>query len=468
MSNNDIKKWVLEHKKQKEIYLKHKPNMAKLLSKNRLTTLKNEVNNIIQIDENLDYEIELQQKKIFKEINKIRKDVKEIIEKLTKLDYNDSNLYALKQNCIKAESQIAKFKESQKEIYNSLYEEEETITNYLGNVLQKYDNINDNNISGKLENFLKINDELENKTKSKTEIELDRVNKLLYDNGGINCGWDNKDHNIFLTIHNKYKNNYNKLISNIELEFPLLSKEEIQLHIEMHNIREDLLSKRKELLAKYKLEKKEKILSKNKIDGDINLETNNNIENNNLKKYQYTKNERELNKLKLEKWKREKDIDRFVAQMKEEDGVEKINKTKKLTKEEELKKLKLEEFKERKRYEKLKKEELEKQKNNYNIGINKATITNIKQREQNMLDKKLTLIEEKKNKNNNNIDDIKEKLKEKYNYVDSRLNNETNSIAQKQTEKYDYKNKNKFNDKAGFLGGNIVRMTGKAVPTWMK
>lgn len=70
-------------------------------------------------------------------------------------------------------------------------------------------------------------------------MELSKLNKIVHDNGGVNCGWNSEDHQKFLKVSYTLRGSATQhdaevVLSSIKIEIPMISNEQIYEHIERH------------------------------------------------------------------------------------------------------------------------------------------------------------------------------------------------------------------------------------------
>lgn len=83
---------------------------------------------------------------------------------------------------------------------------------------------------------------------------IDKVDKRIQQNNGINCGWNSKDHSLFVKLVNKNQELEfgDDFISDLVVLVPQISVDEIQEHIESYKKWKALEKEKKACLQNYK------------------------------------------------------------------------------------------------------------------------------------------------------------------------------------------------------------------------
>ena len=360
--------------------------------------------------------------------------------------------------------------EGEEQIYNNLDLIDKYIERIMTNVNYPIYGINEEEITfNDVEKLIKkMNHNHLKIITNKTDIINNIIEKKL---GGINQGWESKEHEEFIKLKNVYNNKINtyEFLSSLSTTIPYIPVSELKNHIylyekyiKINEIKKLLLNKYKEIKKIKEEEDKQKKIKK--LNEDKKLREEQKKEMKNKLKIQ------EERRQKIMEWK----INKEKEMMEKREKLYEINKRKKEKEKVNyyINKIKnkyiLEEYhkrKEQEKYDKIRKEEEEK--NKVIQSINKFDIDRIRDKEETLLQKKLEAKEIKENKKLNEeikFQNYKIKEKEKLKYVPSKLKESTKQSNNKKREKFD-PNKEQKKD-ACTMANNVLGRTSRAIPTW--
>ncbi len=518
MASNEKNEWKTEFKQIKKKINSFDTEILKLFPFIHTTTLKNELILLANNEEKSTFDRTKEREEIFVNLSFLRKDIRSFKEKIKYFDKTEENLKKIEEITLNLESKISDFQAKQMNIFDELTNEEERFTNDLeifSNRLDNYENTvklaenkqkkiyqyrsekvikeegdfmdknnNNNNdpeyyemngsfLSNK-ENRVKNNDseeendnEIENieqeLLKLKKNIEI--IDKNIRNNGGISCSWPEEDHNDFLKLRTKHKNNINK---NVFLEdcvsaLPLYTKQDIKVHIEKFKALIELENEKKGLVENYKLLKDEK---KRKMLDLINEEQT--IQQEKLKENEKNRagDREKQKKLKehLKEWKIKrmstKELENEKKMQEELEG--KKMQEKKIQEKKAQNSLRIKEYKEIKEKQQKIEEKIQRK------IVDPLEMERIRLKEEKLILRRKELFEKKKNEQEekkNKMQRLLETKNVKFGYVESKLTEETKAIIGKKTEKFDPKkgDQPKF---AETFGGMLGKGPSRAIPSW--
>ena len=314
----------------------------------------------------------------------------------------------------------------------------------------------------------KMNKNHLNLIRIKTDIINSIIEKKL---GGINQGWEPKEHEEFLklkTSHNNRINTY-EFLTSLSTMIPYIPVSELKNHIQLFEKYNKINDIKKLLLQKYKeikreqeeLEKEKKIqkLKQDKINRDLQkkeMENRHKIQEERRQKvYEWKQNkEKEFYE------KRQKLMEDQKIQRQKEKEIYYINKIKNHYALEDYHKRKEEEEQKRKIME-------EEEKKKRGLSINKFDVERIKGKEDALLEKKIIAKRIKSSKGLNKeilYQNYKIREKEKLKYIPSKYNELTTQSKNRKRDKFDPK-KEKGRD-ACTMANNVLGKTSRAIPLW--
>ena len=314
----------------------------------------------------------------------------------------------------------------------------------------------------------KMNKKHLNLIRIKTDIINSIIEKKL---GGINQGWEPKEHEEFLklkTSHNNRINTY-EFLTSLSTMIPYIPVSELKNHIQLFEKYNKINDIKKLLLQKYKeikreqeeLEKEKKIqkLKQDKINRDLQkkeMENRHKIQEERRQKvYEWKQNkEKEFYE------KRQKLMEDQKIQRQKEKEIYYINKIKNHYALEDYHKRKEEEEQKRKIME-------EEEKKKRGLSINKFDVERIKGKEDALLEKKIIAKRIKSSKGLNKeilYQNYKIREKEKLKYIPSKYNELTTQSKNRKRDKFDPK-KEKGRD-ACTMANNVLGKTSRAIPLW--
>ena len=300
----------------------------------------------------------------------------------------------------------------------------------------------------------------------KTDIINSIIDKKL---GGINQGWEPKEHEEFLKLKSSYNNRINtyEFLSALSTTIPYIPVSELKNHIHLYekyikinDIKKLLLQKFKEIKKLEEEQEKEKKMKKLKED-KINRELQ--------KKERANKHKiQEERRQKVYEWKQNKEKEFYEKRQKmmEEQKMQKMKEKEIYYINKQRNQYALEDYYKRKEEEKRKKEE-EEEKKKRGTSINKFDIERIKEKEEVLLEKKIVAKRVKSSKGLSNelmYQNYKMKEKEKLKYIPSKVNELTTQSKNRKREKFDPKKEK--GKGACTMANNVLGKTTRAIPLW--
>ncbi len=302
--------------------------------------------------------------------------------------------------------------------------------------------------------------------------QIDQINDEM-DRLGANkgFGWDHEDHQTFLKIRTKHKNNMDKIafVNDCITSFPFFGEVQIEEHIEKFKKYVELESKKKQLTQEYKENKENE--KKNMIEL-LRQEEQKKEEQTRVKLavLHKTQEEREKERQKLKEWRASKIARMEVAEdkIKQTDILKKKEKevVSQVKKEETQKRI--QEYKEKKELEKIREKEREEYKKSLQKRrLDKDEMERLKEREDYLMKKnfeKVALKKKAQQEKEARVQRLLESNKYEFAHVESKLTEETKAQVGKRREKFDpKKDTGRMGDN---FGGAMVRNFGRAIPMW--
>jgi len=421
--------------------------------------------------------------------NKIKK-IDDLILKIRK-DYKNKFEVLLTEED-KLEKEILEYDKNFEAYFNLEENEEKNINENKENIKNNIQNINSNNKLNKIDEYIKniMNSNGVIYNNNEDEVTFDEVEKiikklnigqlnlikskindisnLIEENlGGVNCDWQIKEQEEFLKLKNYYKNKINsyEFLTALSNTIPYLPSSELKNHIKNYIKYQNLNEIKKLLLKKYK-DLKEEIDNNNKLKLLEKIKSEK-MKEKNEKKDKLEKEKNEYKKKLVREWKNKKIYDNNIKYLNEK-------KLEKLKKEKEREIYLINKIKNQNlinEYHK-KKEELKQNflsQNNAPIEINKFDFERIKEREDNLLQKKKDAIRAKSSKKfriEENYAKYKLKQCAQMNKIKSKINESTDAARNKQ--------RNKFNPDldpkkdACTMANNMFGHMNRAIPLWRR
>ena len=374
-------------------------------------------------------------------------------------------------NNIKINSnEINEEEQDEKQVYNNLDLIDKYIDKIMTNINYQIYGIDEEEITfNDIEKLIKKM----NKNHLKIiRIKTDIINAIIEKNlGGNHLGWEPKEHEEFIKLKNNYNNRINtyEFLTSLSTTIPYIPVSELKNHINLYekyikinDIKKLLLNKYKEIKKKKEEEEKENRIKK--LSEEKKIREKQKKEAKDKFKIQEQRRQKvmewKLNKEKELMEKRQIQFEEKKIQRQKEKEIYYINKIKN--------QYILEDYHRKKEKEKEERERLieeEKIKNAQNI--NKFDIDRIKDKEDNLLQKKLEAKQIKDaNKKSQEIkyQNYKIKEKQKLKYIPSKLIESTTQSKNRKREKFD-PNKEQKKD-AYTMANNVLGRTTRAIPTW--
>ena len=374
-------------------------------------------------------------------------------------------------NNIKINSnEINEEEQDEKQVYNNLDLIDKYIDKIMTNINYQIYGIDEEEITfNDIEKLIKkMNKNHLKIIRIKTDIINAIIEKKL---GGNNLGWEPKEHEEFIKLKNNYNNRINtyEFLTSLSTTIPYIPVSELKNHINLYekyikinDIKKLLLNKYKEIKKKKEEEEKENRIKK--LSEEKKIREKQKKEAKDKFKIQEQRRQKvmewKLNKEKELMEKRQIQFEEKKIQRQKEKEIYYINKIKN--------QYILEDYHRKKEKEKEERERLieeEKIKNAQNI--NKFDIDRIKDKEDNLLQKKLEAKQIKDaNKKSQEIkyQNYKIKEKQKLKYIPSKLIESTTQSKNRKREKFD-PNKEQKKD-AYTMANNVLGRTTRAIPTW--
>ena len=374
-------------------------------------------------------------------------------------------------NNIKINSnEINEEEQDEKKVYNNLDLIDKYIDKIMTNINYQIYGIDEEEITfNDIEKLIKkMNKNHLKIIRIKTDIINAIIEKKL---GGNNLGWEPKEHEEFIKLKNNYNNRINtyEFLTSLSTTIPYIPVSELKNHISLYekylkinDIKKLLLNKYKEIKKKKEEEEKENRIKK--LSEEKKIREKQKKEAKDKFKIQEQRRQKvmewKLNKEKELMEKRQIQFEEKKIQRQKEKEIYYINKIKN--------QYILEDYHRKKEKEKEERERLieeEKIKNAQNI--NKFDIDRIKDKEDNLLQKKLEAKQIKDaNKKSQEIkyQNYKIKEKQKLKYIPSKLIESTTQSKNRKREKFD-PNKEQKKD-AYTMANNVLGRTTRAIPTW--
>ena len=374
-------------------------------------------------------------------------------------------------NNIKINSnEINEEEQDEKKVYNNLDLIDKYIDKIMTNINYQIYGIDEEEITfNDIEKLIKkMNKNHLKIIRIKTDIINAIIEKKL---GGNNLGWEPKEHEEFIQLKNNYNNRINtyEFLTSLSTTIPYIPVSELKNHISLYekyikinDIKKLLLNKYKEIKKKKEEEEKENRIKK--LSEEKKIREKQKKEAKDKFKIQEQRRQKvmewKLNKEKELMEKRQIQFEEKKIQRQKEKEIYYINKIKN--------QYILEDYHRKKEKEKEERERLieeEKIKNAQNI--NKFDIDRIKDKEDNLLQKKLEAKQIKDaNKKSQEIkyQNYKIKEKQKLKYIPSKLIESTTQSKNRKREKFD-PNKEQKKD-ACTMANNVLGRTTRAIPTW--
>ena len=241
----------------------------------------------------------------------------------------------------------------------------------------------------------------------KFKEQIERINLDIDRLGGLTMGWDNEDHQIFLKVRTKHKNNVDKIafVNDCMTSLPFMGEFDITEHIEKFKKHMELEEMKKKITKEYR-ENKE-----NEKKNMVEMIRQEDLKKEELAKQRVnqskTKEEKEKTKEKLKEWKALKAAKQIVEEEKVKEievvkkkEVEVVDKVKK-----EAVQKRLQEYKEKKELDRIREKEREEYKKALQQRrLDKEELDRLKEKEDNLLKKNAELIAMKKRKEQEKIE----------------------------------------------------------------
>jgi len=508
--------WAKEYRNLKQRIQTMDKDVFKLLTFTKTTTLKNEIQGLIEFEERKEFEQHVEAEDLYAFISSLKKELVNLKENLRNYSKNPASLSKIQEITEKLEGKMSRFKEKQMLNFDRLLEEEEALSHDIELInlkLETYEapvEITELSLipkskpnrgtsigkQGARQNQRQVatvreDDDMENietvQEVRNTRIDreptgqelakvlkekIDKINVEIEKLGNVkNLGWENEDHQMFLKIRTKHKNNIDKIafVNDCITSLPFYGEEDIQEHIQKFKKHLELEEEKKRLTKEYKENKENE--KKNMIEmikqEEMRKEEQERARMANLIK---NKEEKEKTKEKLKEWRaskiaklaveeeKVKEID--VAKRKEKELAEKARK--------EAAQKKVQEFKEKRELEKIREKEKEEYKKSLQKRrLDKEELERLKEKEEYLMKKnfeKIALKKKKEEEKAMKMKKIMESNTHAYAYVEPKLNEETKAAVLRKREKFDpTKDSGRIGDT---FGGDLTRKFGRAVPSW--
>ncbi|KAL4505879.1 hypothetical protein ABPG72_013640 [Tetrahymena utriculariae] len=314
------------------------------------------------------------------------------------------------------------------------------------------------------------------------KLNIDKISQQMKNMGDQYLGWLKEDHQDFLRVKSKYKNEINntKFVEECLNVIPVHDKEEIEEHIQLYIKYSALDQEKKDVLKRYKYIKDQKTqLEEDLKSKKVKIQEEVLIQRKLKKTKEQIMEERLKQKDKIMVWKYNKLSykDNIVQQELEEKRIlQSLDKEKRIRddKLKEERKMLIKKYQEQKELERKKQremEELQKEKEKVKKKVSLTEITRIKAKEEQMVRMKQIRVLEKKiqtKEESLDIQRIQSINKEKYSYIENRLLEQTKAAERRITQKYENQGKiDRFGPSADSFAGNPLGIGGRLkVPQW--
>lgn len=503
--------WAREYRSLKQKIVTMDKDVFKLLTFTKTTTLKNEIQGLIDFEEKKEFERHLETEELHTFISSLRKDLFNLKQNIKNYSKNPANLSKIQEITEKIEEKMSKFKEKQMVNFDNILDEEATLSHEIDLISQKLEqyeapvqvteplnmksrpargvsshrrpaetllqpvNVGDEE---EKENGVYVTDVRANRGVVSMDQgrvfkeQIDQINNEIVQLGGNKAfGWDHEDHQMFLKIRTKHKNNIDKIafLNDCITSLPFYGEVQIEEHIEKFKKYLELEDKKKQLTKEYKENKENE--KKNMVEllrqEDQKKEEQTRVK---LAVLHKTQEEREKERQKLKEWRASK-IARMevtsdnvkqtdIMKKKEREAVDRVKK-------EEAQK-RIQEYKEKKELEKIREKEREEYKKSLQKRrLDKEEIERLKEREDHLMKKnfeKLAMKKKAEQEKEARTKRLMEANTYAFGHVESKLTEETKAIGGKKREKFDpKKDTGRMGDN---FGGSLVRNAGRAIPMW--
>jgi hypothetical protein len=288
------------------------------------------------------------------------------------------------------------------------------------------------------------------------------IDFLIEKMGGMNLTWQSKDHQDFQrlkAVHNGKVNTYDFLEA-LENTLPFIPRSELKNHIKLYNKYHQLFELKKHLVNRYKnikqaKEEQDKKQVLEKINSNVGSAPSR-IDSIGLTKEEKVKLDEWKQKKQVEKLEKEEETKRIEFAKREQERQKYIEKTNKV-------KPMLDEFKKQKDYQK----QLEQEANTNVNKISEIDLERVKERNDKLVESKKLLAKVKpyeKIRLAKSYTKFKLKRMEKLELLETKIEEPTAEYENKKRKKHDYVN----NRQADTMGGNVLHRTTRAVPEWRK
>lgn len=349
--------------------------------------------------------------------------------------------------------QILDFKEKSRLEYEELVQSEKALTSeieYFSNKFAQWDNEVPKTLKPSMKSITEPQD------LPPLKQELMAIDKEIHEGGGQTLGWDDIDHGEFVKLWNKHRNRVTPaFLQTAANVLPLQTLENIKEHAEKYQNWLSLNDKKKELLQKWREEKK-----KLKVFDEPEISQPKKSVNRPQSAYEA--------KQKLEEWReKRKNIKEEEEELKKQEDLRKRDEELRKKNEIEDKRQLVLEYKERKEFEKAKSKLIsEYMKKRNSFDLNEEDKKRLKEREDKLIEqKRLRTLSNMREKEEKSKQESLNKLKTqaKWSHVDSKLTQETYAVIARR-EANDNEKVGKA--QANTFGGMLVHRPTRAIPVW--
>jgi len=265
-----------EYKSLKQKISTMDKDIFKLLTFTKTTTLKNDIQSLIDFEEKKEFERHVETEELYTFIVSLRKDIAALKEHLKTYTRTPAGLSKIQELTEKIEDKLSRFKERQMVNFDRILEEEATLSREVDLITQKLEtyetvgDVSDIPIPSKTRpfrgaslkqretetNFQTADPQYEGEEDNTVRLgnaktvraggagrdlakkfkeQIDKINSDIDKLGGAsNFGWENDDHQTFLKLRTKHKNNVDKIVflNDCITSLPFYGEEDIREHIE--------------------------------------------------------------------------------------------------------------------------------------------------------------------------------------------------------------------------------------------
>lgn len=367
--------------------------------------------------------------------------------------HSEAKMQTLQRATEGVETELRDFKETCRKEYEALCIDEATLTSDITQLMQRFESWDAAPVAEPRPKTMHVA-----RRGSETDphkLEVMKLDREILDLGGPSLGWDDDEHKAFMKLRTQYKHKlcpaFFRDAANL---LPLFDQEAIEDHCDRHDTLLRLQLKKRNLLSAWREAKLKKAEDANEFVEEA------------IPKSKPAKRPEsaDMTRKQIEEWRQtQKETKERIQAEKKEEERKRTEATAARKAMQMRKKQQVAEFKERKEYEKFHKQLVD----NYAKKRNTVDLTDedkerLRLREEKLLQKRLQITELKaRAEEQKRIKEAEGRLKTEasWAYVDSRLQQETTAFIKRKEDK-------KRENRAESFGGQLLRTTGRAIPSW--